>query len=566
MTRLADGKLPFIYIIVTTPMGDRVYSSRGVTMLNVVTELWDENNEEIWDENDEPILVAVADYSFAAISVEARVESFGPIIKELVSKKVDLLASHNRKRQQSMSFTLDNRDYELTKVMGQEPFINQKLVLRAGFEDTSSDEHLQLFSGAIRRIKAKESSVTIEAVEGEQMNLDETFTLTKAERYSNPLTDNDPLPLVYGDLTDGSQGVWKLPCIDTALFVYAFAAHEVMSVGQGNSITIYADGAEVDGADYAFDESEDYEGLGTIATITFTADQKNAEITARGKGKTGAGARLMEHIIVIIQDFLTVENSLSSAILNTASKDTAARKFVSQGYAAAGVVEKDDSYWNIITRMIGSFLGWVAQDTDGTLIFDIDDGSTPEISEIIPAAEIKVIDLDHRSENIVNRCPVNYRHNYADGEFSAGADEDAYADTVSISTYGTRNPEEPFEAFWIRALASVRAVQTVVVSRQKDPTWEITLDIVAPRWLILDPGDTVGLAINQLYDEEGVAFIKRIVKIVSWRPNLDTLTCRVTALDMKTDYMEYLLEPLLTGSGEPFLTGSGEPFMAEVYE
>lgn len=103
------------------------------------------------------------------------------------------------------------------------------------------------------------------------MNLDDTFYIPTAERYSDPENDDDALPIVYGAVYGPMDyGLWPLPCINQTSYVYCYAAHKVVSVGDGNPVTIYRDGIEVDSGDYAFDEDNDYEGLGSIATITFT--------------------------------------------------------------------------------------------------------------------------------------------------------------------------------------------------------------------------------------------------------------------------------------------------------
>jgi hypothetical protein len=103
------------------------------------------------------------------------------------------------------------------------------------------------------------------------MNLDDTFYIPTAGRYSDPENDDDALPIVYGPVFGPmDSGLWPLPCINQTSYVYCYAAHKVVSVGDGNPVTIYRNGIEVAGHDYAFDEDDDYEGLGSIATITFT--------------------------------------------------------------------------------------------------------------------------------------------------------------------------------------------------------------------------------------------------------------------------------------------------------
>ena len=206
------------------------------------------------------------------------------------------------------------------------------------------------------------------------MNLRDTFYLPRAWRYSGAKTSNACLPLVYGDLTDGDEGVWSLPCIDTANFIYCYAAFPVLSVAEGNAVSIYADGALVEPSGYTFIESTDYQGQGAIATVAFAADQANKVISARGKGKA-AGGVLIENIVEIVDDILVGQNGFVGADLYEATrKAAAAQVFDAQGYKAAGVIEGDVVLWDLIRDMMGSFLGSAYLNGEGRLVLEIDTG------------------------------------------------------------------------------------------------------------------------------------------------------------------------------------------------
>lgn len=207
------------------------------------------------------------------------------------------------------------------------------------------------------------------------MNLRDTFYLTRAWRYSGARNSNECLPLVYGDLSDGAEGIWRLPCIDTANFVYCYAGFPVLSVADGNAVSIYADGTLVDPAGYTFSESNDYQGQGVIATVTFPDDQANKVISARGKGKADAGI-LIENVIEIINDILVNQNGFVAADLYEATrKATAAEAFLAQGYKAAGVIDADAVLWDLISAMMGSFLGSAYLNGEGRLVLEFDTGT-----------------------------------------------------------------------------------------------------------------------------------------------------------------------------------------------
>ena len=381
------------------------------------------------------------------------------------------------------------------------------------------------------------------------MNLNDIFYLGRAGRYDNPLNSNDRLPVVYGDLTDGTNGIWELPCIDTVNFVYCFADHAVLSVANGNSITIYADGVEVDSADYTFDESNDYESEGAIATVTFDADQVNAKITARGKGKS-SGATLTENIIDIVNDYLTVENDFDATTYDDASKSKASAVFDSQSYKAAGVIDKDVKSWELLQKMMGSFLGSAWYNGAGDLAFDIDDNSTGFWGEPIPRGEVVRATAKRRLENVINQCPCNYAYNYAAGGFLKHTDDASDADSASQNIYGTRKPDNPYQFYWCRDADSVDTVQALIVTKFADPIWEVDLTDKTMKRAHIDVNDWIALNLGFLFDADGVEMVNQQFKVVSVRPDFNLDQIKFRAID--TGYfmsVAYLADGTYTAGG-----------------
>lgn len=113
--------------------------------------------------------------------------------------------------------------------------------------------------------------------------LDE-YILDRASRYSNPRRENDILPIPWGDLTViATKGVWQIPCIDTENRVYCVAGCPILSVANGQDLTVFnKDGEEIGSGGYAFDESDDYESQGNIAKITFPKVTGVTDIAADG--------------------------------------------------------------------------------------------------------------------------------------------------------------------------------------------------------------------------------------------------------------------------------------------
>ena len=377
------------------------------------------------------------------------------------------------------------------------------------------------------------------------MTLNDTYYLNRSGRYANPLNSNDKLPAVYGDLTDSTSGNWILPCIDTVNFVYCYSAQEALSIAAGNGINIYKDGVLVNPANYTFNENNNYESEGSIATITFTSDQENSVISARGKGKptTSGGATLMTDIVDIAYDFLTVRNTAwTSADFNIGKKAQASQIFQTAGYKAAGVINEDIEIWTLLQQMMASFLGKVYLDGYGLICFDIDNGvvSESEYAAIIPTSHIDFVSAVQKLENVINQCPCSYAYNYAKGgEFKSHTDDMAHADISSQGIYGIRKPTEPYRFYWCRDTTTVHAVQDIIVNKYKDPdnAWEVTFDDNTSQAIHTDVNDLIIATIDRLYDKRGSQRTNPIWRTVTITPDLQTGKIRFIVQD--TGYYLY---------------------------
>lgn len=353
--------------------------------------------------------------------------------------------------------------------------------------------------------------------------LSDTFYLKRAGSYSNPIDANDKLPVVYGDLTDGINGIWKLPCLNKTDFVYAFAGHEVLSVANGNTeIAIYKDGVLEAGANYAFNELNNYEGNGNIATIDFIADPVNAIITARGKGKPTAtgGATLMINIIDIVDDFLTVENDFAGSLFESTAKIMASSIFTSQAYAAAGCIVRDVPIWETIANMMSSFLGSVFINGEGELVLDIDINTIPlGYADIITKGDGYLSDAKIRRDNIINQCPVNYAYDYVNNRFKSHTDLSTQADAISQDLFGIRTPKTPYQLYWIRDKANCQTIQSLIVDKLKNPLYEIEITDATLKRVEIDIGDFVAFSADSLYDQKGIQLLNNLWKILSVKPD-----------------------------------------------
>jgi len=392
------------------------------------------------------------------------------------------------------------------------------------------------------------------------MKFDDTYILPKAGDYSSPLNSNDSLPLVYGDLTDGTNGNWKLPCIDTANYVYCFSADEVLSVGNGNSINIYSENIIISGASYAFSESNNYKGLGSIATVTFTTDRKNENITARGKGKDDSGT-LIENIIDQIYDFLTVQNSFTSSNFDTTIKVQTKEIFSNQNYKAAGVIISDKKIWDIIQEMLSSFLGVVYINANNKLVFEIEDGSTViNYSAIIPKTEMVLNNAKQRLISLINQCPSKYAYNYSINSFSKYNDGSSHINIASQNIYGVQQGTG-YDFFWCRDLTSIQTMQEIITTKYGIPIWDIEFTDVTMKRIDIDAGDAVTASFDHLYYIDGTKLINQFIKILSVSPNFEKGEVKFRGIDLGT-YLSiaylangtYIASGIVMAGGEKDLT------------
>ena len=353
--------------------------------------------------------------------------------------------------------------------------------------------------------------------------LSDTFYLKRAGTYSGPLNSNALLPVVYGDVEDGISGNWVCPCLNATDWVYAYAGHEVLSVANGNTIVIYEDGLVMtEGIDYTFDELNDYEGHGNIAIIDMANPKLNAVITATGSGKptTTGGATLMENIIDIVDDFLTVENDFTSSLYEATAKAMAAHVFDGQSYKAAGIINQDTVIWTIITKMMGSFLGSCYINGEGELVLDIDINTVPlGPADIIMKGDAYLSDAKIKRDNIINQVPCNYAYDYVTGEFRSHTDASAHVDAISQDVFGVRTPATPYQCYWCRDLTSVQTVQDYIVAKLKDPIYEVEITGVTQKQLGVDIGDHFVHYVDSLYDSEGMPLLNNYFKTISVRPD-----------------------------------------------
>jgi hypothetical protein len=189
--------------------------------------------------------------------------------------------------------------------------------------------------------------------------LDADLVLPLAGRYPHPRNGAEVLPLVYGRMLGGLGGLWKAVCIDRQSHVYALAGHALTPPGPDNPVTLYdRDGGVIDPGDYQLSPAQDYLGRGVVALARFRDDAQAREpIAVRAHGKPGPDGAPLTNPLDLARDLLTVHGGLDPDRLDPGFFNRARSRAAQVGYRAAGVVARSVSLAQVLTSLLGEFLG-----------------------------------------------------------------------------------------------------------------------------------------------------------------------------------------------------------------
>jgi len=373
--------------------------------------------------------------------------------------------------------------------------------------------------------------------------INDPVILARTGRYSDAPEEGTPLPMVYGDLTDGVAGIWNLPKIDDGGEVYCFASHPVQTVADGNIVTIHDDTGIVPGANYTFDHEIDFGGRGKIAAVTFSTAPSGV-VSAQGKGKVDAGG-LIENPITLIENLFKNVIKLSdetSQIFSIGPFNVARSRASQMSYKAAGVIQDDFTPGGILQEILKSFFGQWHMRTDRliSIFIDSDPDEIPlmtfgdSVDGYIHQSEIdRAVLSGRRRDEIVNTPSSFYRFNYASSVFFGFEDGQARRNLKSVSIHGELSRREgPFEFFWNREAATVRKVQGALVNQFGNGPRIFEVDHASPRLINAEFGDFLALNLDFINDEDGNALRNQICRVLfkSYVPPSNMITFRL--LDM----------------------------------
>lgn len=342
------------------------------------------------------------------------------------------------------------------------------------------------------------------------------FRLKRAWNYSQPRVPADLLPVVYGTMSGGSGGLWTCPCISTGGYVYALAGHPVLSLAQGNAVTVYdKDGSIISAGDYTFAASNDYEGRGAIATLTFTSDQSaNEPISIRCRGKSSAG-EVIENPVDIVEDFLINLAGFKIEDLDQTWLERARSVAQTSGLKLSGLIDRNQAVGAVLSGMLFPWGDWW-RDKDGRIRLRVEAGpgsySEAGVAGYFPARVTEEARIEAAADALVNQAETEYGYNFLKNCFEAGDDGASGADHLSQSVYGVQ--KRSFQLKWVRETGVAQEIQANLVGRFKTPALIVTLTEQGCGYIRLERGDLVAVSLSWFYDQDRLPLANQLMKVL----------------------------------------------------
>lgn len=475
----------------------------------------------------------------------ARVLRFGAITESLGSDRDQILLGLQGAEIGSVTITLDNADGYVSDVIAQESFLGQMFTLRIGYPSLSYADWRACVCGMVvdQTLTPTTCEIVVNAL---TPNLDASYAMPRASRYSRPQNGTDILPMPYGNLSEGAAAdVWKCPCVDTANRVYCVSARPILPVASGNAVRVYVDGVLATSG-YTLTTSGNYESKGNIAYLTF-ASAPSGDVTVAGCGIVNGAGQLLSSPLDILADILTQAGAAMT--WNAAALAAAQRVVAARGYVAAGVLISDQSLAALLTSVMASFLGDWWLNADGELVVCFSAGATNQynIAAFLTEADSMDVSVKQSVSNLCNQAAAYYapRFTTRDQRTTTGASLDAfdgyhdgaaYRDAQSQAAYGARKVE--FSWHWLRRAATAATLQAQIVALFAAPVRVLML--TAPHWrhVGVERGDYVVASCAALRDEAGQPLRNQIWRVLEVRRDFDACSMSYVLQDTGGYYPE----------------------------
>lgn len=345
--------------------------------------------------------------------------------------------------------------------------------------------------------------------------LSDAFPIGRASRYADPEFENQSLPIIYGDLTTPSRenaGVYELPKIDPAGGgVYCVAAHEI-----SGAVALFDDGGRIEPESYSLELARNYQGRGAIATAAF-ADPPKGRVTAVCKGRKNDSGALIENPAEVVYDLMTSVWGFGEQALDMQALSRAAAGAKALGYRAGGIIMDDHAPADILTSLLGDFLGRYEIDPFGRLKIHITGEEPSAISpqKVLPRFGHSSIEAEMARDTVVNQVPVLYAKDYPGARYIRHDDGSAARNISSQRLYGVRRPpQSPLRLDWVRRERVAATVQSRIVERCHEPTRMLTIEDGSLRALEIEPDDYVAFSVPWMRSEKLEPLVNQIGEVI----------------------------------------------------
>ena len=345
--------------------------------------------------------------------------------------------------------------------------------------------------------------------------LSDVFHIGRASRYADPEFEDQSLPIIYGDLSVPSRlnaGVYELPKIDTADGgVYCVAAHEI-----SGAVALFDDDGRIEPDNYALELSRNFQGRGEIATAAF-AEPPKGRVTAVCKGKKDASGALVENPAEVAYDLMTSVWGFSEQDIDMQAFSRAATSAKALGYRASGIILDDHAPADVLTSLLGDFLGRYEIDSFARLKIHITGEKTAAMSpqKVLPRFAHSRIEAEMARDTVINQVPALYAKDYPGARYIKHDDGSATENRSSQRLYGVRRPpQSPLRLEWVRRESVAAAVQSRIVALYHEPTRILTIEDGSLRALEIEPDDYVAFSVPWMRSRRLEPLVNQIGEVI----------------------------------------------------
>jgi len=363
-------------------------------------------------------------------------------------------------------------------------------------------------------------------IEDSPPRLSELVPLSKASRYSGAPGPGELLPVVFGDFSQLTTiGAVPAICISANRLIWCAADHAVKEITR-----VYEDHLDVTSS-VTVSTSNNYLGLGVIATITFTSEP-SGEICWNGQGYEESSV-LVTNPIRQIELFLRNYSGLSDADFELYSLSESKYRCDALGYETAFIFSKKNTLQDWLTETLFDVFGYWNVTGDGKIAMYVDTGGGAAqgdlIANVVAARDVMDgddgVSMSWDYHYLINDLRAEYLYSYSSEE--ATSIDETNSDDISTNLMGTVTKTVTLKG--VRKATHITAWANVLFARQslrnKKEGAILNFAVHNRRLLIAKPGDFIGLtwAYGPYTQVEGSAasyYTNRVLKIISLEHDL----------------------------------------------